>query len=849
MSGFSNWFNEESTFGTSFYSKPKWLEELDINDEVKGEFIVNNRIVHIEETGYSVYICEDEEGANFKLTGTFPLPLLEQQTYFIKGKVGVYRKEKQVICQSARLEKPTSRHGVIAFLKTLKGLNKRAEHLYDQYGSEIVEILINEPLRVAKEVSGIGKKSVESWSEQLQVLQEDYRILSSLLTFGISMRQAKKLLEKYKGFVVDMIEANPYFLAEEVKGFGFVKCDEIARQIGYDPKSKHRIEQGLLHVLKESMKEGHCYLPKDDLLKRAKDLLDFKLTEREMKELVDKHRGKSEFEYQFGDKSYAVSYATLLNHWNNYQREKRVREKEKYRFRVIALDPDEIEEELLVLETNMKIVVKENSVYLVYVYHAELKVAEKIIRMLLEGQEEFDGVEADIQKYLSEKGLSLEDMQRKAVFEFTRKTGGMYILNGSAGCGKTFTLNVILAVMEQQYRKNKKPFRVKIFAPTGKASKVAKKATNRDASTVHRGLAYNAAIGGFEYNEDNLLEADCVVLDESSMLDILLAKSLFDAIPIGCKVIFMGDTKQLPSVGAGNVLLDMIDSKMIPVVTLNVVKRQAENSGIIRNANKIISGEMIASCPDTEDAYVIRKQSPFDVQSTIVKSIERLMQGKGYSFEDIQVLCPQKNGEIGTYVMNWFIQQAFNPNPDGEKVLNRYIRKKNPFNEEEVKDIPLYFQSGDKVIHIANNYQMPWYQKDDFGNYVEDGDLIGITNGEVGIIEEIRKEKVMNTTQTIMVVRYEDGYVMYHDTFEELDHAFAMTIHKSQGSQWPAVLMPIMMENYNMLDNSIFYTGYTRSKDFNCIIGQSEAIAHAIRTFKNRQRNTSLEQHFLAEAS
>lgn len=848
MSGVFDWFNDESSFGTSFYSKPKWLEELELNDEVKGEFVVIKRIVHIEETGYSVYICEDSEGANFKLTGTFPLELLENQTYFIKGKVGIYRKDKQVVCISARLEKPTSRHGVISFLKTLKGLNKRAENLYDLYGSEIVDILVNDPLRVAKEVSGIGKKSVESWSEQLQVLQEDYRILSTLLTFGISMRQAKKLLEKYKGFVVDMIEANPYFLAEEVRGFGFLKCDEIARQLGYDPKSPHRIQQGLLHVLKESMNDGHCYLPKADLLKRAKDCLDYKLTANEMKELVDKHRGKKEFEYSFGEKSYTVTYATLMNHWSNYQREKRAWEKEKHRYRFVSIEDEVIEEQLLSLEANMKVVVKDKKVYLVYVYQAELKVAEKIIRLLLEGQEDFHGVEEDIEAYLAQKGLTLEEMQRKAVYEFTSKTGGMYILNGSAGCGKTFTLNVILAVMEQQYKKNKKPFRVKVFAPTGKASKVAKKATNREASTVHRGLAYNAAIGDFEFNEDNPLEADCVVLDESSMLDILLAKSLFDAIPIGCKVIFMGDTKQLPSVGAGNVLLDLINSKMIPVVTLNVVKRQAENSGIIRNANKIITGDMISSCQDTEDAYIIRKQSPFDVQTTMVKSIERLIQGKGYSFEDIQVLCPQKNGEIGTYVMNWFIQQAFNPNPVGEKVLNRHIRKKNPFNEEETKDIPLYFQAGDKVIHIANNYSMPWYLKDSQGNLVENSKLVGITNGEVGIIEEIRREQVLNTTQLIMVVRYEDGYVIY-DSFEELDHAYAMTIHKSQGSQWPAVLIPIMMENYRMLDNSIFYTGYTRSKDFNCIIGQPEAISHAIRTFKNRDRYTSLGEHFLAEAS
>lgn len=847
MADFSDWFNDQSHVSSFYNKRPKWLEEMSSGDEVKRQVIVISRMVHIEESGYAVYVCEDDTGYTFKVAGTFPIPLIEGQTYLVKGEINVYRGDKQIKCQSAQLEKPTSRHAVITFLKTLKGLNKRAEYLYEKYGGEIIEILIKEPMRVANEVSGIGKKSVTSWSEQLKVLEDDYRTISTLLGYGISMRQAKKLLERYKGYIIEMIEANPYFLAEEVRGFGFLKCDEIARQIGHDPKSQYRIQQGILHVLKESMSDGHCYLPKDELLKRAKECLDFKLTANEMKQLIDKHKGKQEFEYPFGEKSYTVPYQTLLKHWNDYQRERSAWNKEKHRYRVISFELEDILSHLMVLEDNSKIVIKDDMVYLIYLYHAELKVAEKIIRLMLEPQDTFEGVDRDIEAYLSEKGLQLEDMQHQAVYEFASKTGGMYILNGSAGCGKTFTLNVILAVMEQQYKKNRKPFRVKVFAPTGKASKVAKKATGRDACTVHRGLGYRPDIG-FEFNEDNPLEADCVILDESSMLDILLAQSLFEAIPPGCKVIFMGDTKQLPSVGAGNVLLDLINGGMIPVITLNVVKRQAEHSGIIRNANKIINGEMISSCQDTADAYVIRKQNAFDVQETMVRSMERLIDSNRYSFEDIQILCPQKNGEIGTYVMNWVIQQTFNPNPSGEKVLNRNIKKKHS-QTEEIMDVPLYFQAGDKVMHVANNYQMVWYQKNELGEYVEDRENIGITNGECGVIEGIEKEKVMGVNQIKMIVRYEDGYVMYYDTFEELDHSYAMTIHKSQGSQWPAVIIPIMMENYNMLDNSIFYTGYTRSKDFNCVIGQSEAINHAVKTFKNRKRYTSLEQKFHAEAS
>ncbi|MBP1308837.1 exodeoxyribonuclease V alpha subunit [Paenibacillus sp. 1182] len=845
--GFASWFNKEASFSSNLNSQPDWLESLDVNEEVNCKVVILYRKFYSEDTGFSVYVCEDENGDVFTLSGTFAIELMDEQTYFIKGTVAIYRKEKQVTLKSARLERPTSRKGIISFLKTLKGLNKRSEQLYDLYGEEIVEILMKDPMRIAKEVNGIGKKSVESWSAQLQLLEEDYHVLSELLAWGISMRQAKKLLERFHGQIISMIERNPYMLMNEVKGFGFLRCDEIARQVGYDPKGEERIQQGLLYILKEAMNDGHCFLPREMLLKRARDCLDFKLTAIEMKQLVDRNRGVVEVPYSFGEKTYMIPYSTLYNHWNHYQRESSARGREKYRYRVISFELMEIEQQLLTLQSNMKIVMENDSVYLSYLHQAELKVAEKIIHLMLENQNEFEGVGEDVEHYLETNGLTLEEMQKKAVEEFVSRTGGMYILNGSAGCGKTFTLKVILALMEQQYKKKKKPFRVKIFAPTGKASKVAKKATGRECTTVHRGLAYVRGVG-FQYNEDNPLEADCVVIDESSMLDILLTSSLFDAIPEGCKVIFMGDTKQLPSVGAGNVLYDLIECGMIPVITLNVVKRQADHSGIIRNANKIINAEMISSCQDTEDAYVILKHKVDVVHETIIRSIERLMSGNKYTFEDIQILCPQRIGEIGTYVMNWMIQQAFNAEPIGEKVLNRYIKKKLSPSEDPV-DIPLYFQTGDKVIHIANNYSMPWYQKDPSGNLVEDSSLMGITNGECGVIEEIRKEKVTNVNQTIMVVRYEDGYVQYTDNFEELDHAYALTVHKSQGSQWPAVIMPVMMENYNMLDNSIFYTGYTRSVDFNCVIGQPEAIAHAIRTFKNRRRFTSLKQRFLAEAS
>jgi exodeoxyribonuclease V alpha subunit len=842
---FSDWFNENSIDK----SKPEWLEAMKAGDEVSKEAVVLERVVFMEDSGYSVYICEDEDDFSFKVTGTFPLELLEGQTYFFRGKVVVYRGNKQIQCKSARLEKPTTKHGVVSFLRTLKGIDKKAVDLYNLYGSEIVDILLKDPMRVASEVRGIGKKSVISWRDQLKLLEDDYRTLSVLIGYGITMKQAKKLFEKFNGFIIQMIEENPYCLADHVKGFGFLKCDEIARQVGFDPKSNHRIHHGMLHVLKESSNDGHCFLPRHELIYKAKGCLNYRLTAQEMKQLIEMHKGKISFQYAFGSETYTISYKTLFNHWCNYEREQTAKGKDRARYCIISLSDLEIEEELLSMEANMKVVVEGNSIYLVYLYYAEKKVAERILRLLLDDASELPDVEQDIADYLKRENIHLEDMQNKAVSDFAKTTGGMYILNGSAGCGKTFTLKVILAILERQYKKLGKECRIKIFAPTGKASKVAKRATGRPCTTVHRGLGFIPGVG-YLYNADNPLEVEIVVLDESSMLDILLAQDLFDAIPPGCKVIFMGDTKQLPSVGAGNVLHDLIQSGVIPVITLDVVKRQAEHSGIIRNANKIIRGEMISSCTDTEDAYVIRKQLAKDVQEGIVQSIERLIEGKNYAFDDIQVLCPQKNGEVGTFVMNWVLQQTFNPNPEGEKILNKMIRKKHPDREEFI-DIPLHFQAGDKVIHVANNYQMPWYQKNEEGALVEsdDPELIGITNGECGVIEEIRKVIELKTKSTIVTVRYEDGYVQYVDSVDELDHAYALTIHKSQGSQWRAVIIPLMMENFRMLDNNLFYTGYTRSKDFSVTIGQPEAINHAVTSYRMRERYTSLAKQFLPEAS
>jgi exodeoxyribonuclease V alpha subunit len=826
--------------------KQNILESYKNNEKITKTAIPTFQIMFREDSGFGIYICEDENEKQFSIKGTFISELVIGQTYSIEGNVTTYKGEKQIFVSKVKNVKPINKKGIIAYLQTLKGLKSKAELIYEEFGEKSIDILMEDPMQVAKAISGIGAKSVMNWKEQLDKMKDSQATISSLLGYGLSMTQSKKLYDQYKDDIVDRIEENPYFLALEVRGYGFDKCDRIARNIGHNPKSKFRLQEGIIHVLQESSSEGHCFLPLEELVQKSMNLLSVKLSFQEMTKLVAENSEKDSFEYKIGENKYIISYNELRKQLDLYSREKNPKKKEALRYVVVEITEDEIGDQLKEIAIQRRVVYEDGKIYLSYLYVDEQKVANRV--KLLAVESSFPNsiqLEKELENYLKNNKISLEEMQRKAVVEFAQYRGGFYVLNGSAGCGKTFTLKIILKILEMQYKKNGKSFKVKVFAPTGKASKVATKSTGIECVTVHRGLGYNPQ-NGFTFNEEDPLEADVIVVDESSMLDITLMKHLLNAIAQGTKIIFMGDTKQLPSVGAGNVLHDLIESAIVKVVTLNVVKRQGSMSGIIRNANKIINGEMIETCEDTKDAYVLHRQTPEGTQKAILQSIKNILKFDGYTFEDVQVLCPQRTGLIGTYMMNYLIQQEFNRQEDGMKVLNKKFQITID-QKKGVEMLNLYFQKGDKVIHIKNNYDMEWYVKGHF-DYIKDDKAIGITNGECGVIEEIISFKDKNGDNvTRIIVRYEDKYVFYDDGFDELDHAYALTIHKSQGSQWKAVILPIMKQNFMMLDNNLFYTGYTRAELFNCVIGQPDAIAYAIKTHKSRDRYTNLN-HKIREA-
>lgn len=829
-------------FGITNY-KENALEEVVVNTSLTKKIMIEKQFTYNPDSGFGIYQGEDENEHIIKISGVFPIALIIGSSYEMKGKVTVFRGEKQLSVDRAKPIKPVTKNGIIGYLQNLDGLYKNAEILHEHYGNEVIDIILKEPLRIANEFPDIQESSILKWQEQIQHLEGNQEDLDKLLAFGLNLRQAKKLFEKYKQEAVEKIQQNPYLLAQDFPSFGFEKADDIAKELGYDPNGMYRLQEALKFALKEASNEGHCYLPIRELINRTQSILVIRLSEQEMLQLLKDYRGDLEAIYEIGEFQFPLSYNVLKNQLKAYQQETNIFEKEKKRMVVVRVERNDIYKEIEQMKELNQLIVQNEAVYLPEIFEAECRVAEKVMAITNSAKENFNAVEEELEMFLKESKISLEEKQKEAVIEFSKGEGGFFILNGSAGCGKTFTLNIILRMLSKQFEKLKRVMEVKVLAPTGKASKVAGKATNRNCMTIHRGLKYKAN-KGFEHNANNPIDADVIVVDESSMIDILLADSLLNAIDNGTKVIFLGDTKQLPSVGAGNVLQDLIDSGVVKIVTLNVVKRQGEDSGIIRNANRIINGEMISSCKDTEDAYVLKKESLVDAQLALLKSIKEVQKVRNYEVEDIQVLCPQKTSLVGTNAMNYLIQQEFNPGNEDNKVLNKKIMVYNNLSKKE-ELVSLYFKRGDKVIHMRNNYEMVWYSCDNFGLYKEIFEMAGITNGETGVIEDIIKGKTTDTFKIRIIVRYEEGFVFYDDAFKELEHAYALTIHKSQGSQWKAVIIPIMKQNYSMLDNNLFYTGYTRAQSFCVVVGQAEAILHAIRTHKTKARYTTLKNRLI----
>ena len=840
LPGFYNYAPE--TAETSF------LSQFNEKDEFSCIVRIMTRIYFREDTGYGVYEVEDEDAHRFNISGTFLSELALNGYYQVTGVIASYKGERQVKVSSINTATPASEEGIINVLRTLHGLDSRAWKLYEYFGPGILDLIKEHPEEVAVRIKGIGMKRVKLWQEQLLSSSDKNDVLLQLFDFGIPMKKAKQLFDKYGEAALSHVKENPYFLLNELDKLTFKKCDEIALANGYPLDGPDRLLEAMAYILRREVYQNeNCYMESGPFVEELNNLVTVRLTATECKQLLSSCDGRSGF-VAFSKGVYSVSVDLDF-----------VRSVKDQAFHdgvtLFSVCKDDVDN-LLSLSMHGPISVihtdSESYYMLKWINAAEDDVA-KAVSIFTNSQYGIDrDVESVLDQYCLEAGIHLEKKQREAVITMAKEKGGLFILNGAAGCGKTFTLRIILEVMKRLNAMEGLGFRAEVMAPTGKAAKVAGASTGLDAYTIHKRLG----LMGNDSQVDDIMikDADCVVIDEFSMVDISLASKLFLAIGSGVKVIMLGDTEQLPSVGPGAVLRDLIESGQVPTVTLDVVKRQGSDSGILKNANRVIRGEMIKTEKNDDpdnlngNAYIVKVDDPVKCREMIVEFVDKQIKTHRFALDDIQVLCPQKSTEVGVREMNYALQQRLNPKIDGVPVISAgkmVIIDKDGKEREVISE----FRPGDKVIHVKNNYNMLWYELDEDGQYQVVSDRVGIVNGESGIVADVvtasvYQDGIGTSAKSVqrLIVRYDNGYVFYDDDFSELQLAYALTIHKSQGSQWKLVVTPIMSCNYYMLNRKIFYTQYTRAQVVSVVFGQLRAIKRAIENIATANRKTLLKE-------
>ncbi len=637
-----------------------------------------------------------------------------------------------------------------------------AAKIVKKFGDDTFRIIEEEPERLA-EVKGISERKAREIAVQMEEKKDLRDALVYLQQYGISNTLAVKIYNTYGMNLYGVMKENPYRLAEDVAGIGFKMADELAAKIGIHTDSDYRIRSGIFYTLLQSAAEGHCYLP--------------------MKMLLDKS-------------------AELL-----------------------GLAAEYIRPQVDNLMMDKKLVIKGDAVFASHYYYAELNCARMLyeLDLRMDEAENLPSQETAIRKRLEKLAdaskMKLDELQMKAVMECIHN--GLFILSGGPGTGKTTTINMIIRYFESE------GLDIFLAAPTGRAAKRMTEATGYEARTIHRMLELNSALSGedsrkanFERNEENPLEADVIIIDEMSMVDIHLFQSLLKAVVPGTRLILVGDVNQLPSVGPGQVLRDLIGSNCFPTVKLERIFRQAEESDIIVNAHRINNGEQITMDNKSKDFFMLERTDANVIYKHMIQLIqEKLPRYVNATPYDIQVLTPMRKGSLGCETLNGILQQYLNP-PDGRR-------------KEYVSGETIY-REGDKVMQIRNNYQLEWEVVSRYGIPIDKG--VGIFNGDMGRIVEI------NESASNLVVEYdEQKRVTYpFSLLEELELSYAITIHKSQGSEYPAVLLPLLSGPRMLFNRNLLYTAITRARSCVTILGSSDTVRSMIENESENRRFTAL---------
>ena len=632
-----------------------------------------------------------------------------------------------------------------------------AKRIVKRFGEDTFRIIEEEPERLA-EIKGISDRKAREIAAQMEERKDLRDALIYLQQFGISNTLAIRIYDTYGINLYGILKENPYRLAEDIDGIGFKIADEIASQIGIHTDSDYRIRSGILYTLLQAVAEGHCYLPREVLVNRTQLLL-------------------------------GVASESIEPHIENLMMDK-------------------------------KLVIKGDCIYAFSYYYAELSCARMLFDLNMPMREQESYVAGVVKSISKELDIQPDELQLQAVMGAIQN--GLFILSGGPGTGKTTTINTIIRYFERE------GFDIYLAAPTGRAAKRMTEATGFEARTIHRMLELNGALSDenrrsvrFERNAENPLEADVIIIDEMSMVDLQLFQALLRAITPGTRLILVGDVNQLPSVGPGQILRDIMESGAFPMVVLQKIFRQAQESDIVLNAHHINRGEQISLDNKSRDFFLLERN---DV-NVIYKHMIQLIRDKlpGYvnaTPYDIQVLTPMRKGSLGVETLNGILQQYLNPPAAGKR--------------EHVVGETVY-REGDKVMQIRNNYQLEWEVVSRYGIPIDKG--LGVFNGDVGKIKEIRE------SLSELVVEYDEGKRVTYpfSLLEELELAYAVTIHKSQGSEYPAVIMPLLSGPRMLFNRNLLYTGVTRAKSCVTILGSSETVRSMIANESENKRYTSLD--------
>lgn len=716
------------------------------------------------ENGYTVLSLSSEDEEELTCVGIFSF-INEGEYVRLKGTMtahNVYGEQLRV--ESYEVKEPTDLVSMERYLGSgaIKGVGPAlAARMVRHFKEDTFRIIEDEPERLT-EVKGISERISREIAIQFEEKRELRSAMLFLQQYGISLNLAVKIYKQYGSRMYEVMRQNPYKLAEDINGVGFRIADEIAKKVGIGLDSDFRIKAGMLHILQDASNQGHTYLPEEELYRRTAELL--------------------------------------------------------------VIDSEKIEHHLMDMVLDKQIVIKkmpdQNCVYSSYYYYAELNCAKMLMDLNLTCEYTDTQFAHRMVQLEQEMNMELDSLQKQAILEAARH--GLLIITGGPGTGKTTTINAIIRFFEQEEQT------ILLAAPTGRAAKRMSETTGYEAQTIHRLLELSGNVDDeqhqhvqFQRNEENPLEADVVIVDEVSMLDIHLLHSLLKAIVVGTRLILVGDVNQLPSVGPGNVLKDLIRSECFQVTKLTKIFRQAAESDIIINAHKINAGEHLNIDNKSRDFFLLPRDNANVIISVIIQLVrDKMPKYVNASMYDIQVLTPMRKGELGVERLNQILQQYLNPRESGKK------------EKEYQKHI---FREGDKVMQIKNNYQLNWEIKSKYGIVQDSG--AGVFNGDCGIIREI------NTFAEIMTVEFEEGKLVDYpfSELDELELAYAITIHKAQGSEYPAVVMPILNGPKMLFNRNLLYTAVTRAKKCVTIVGSNHMVQNMIANVNEQKRCSSLD--------